>query len=428
MAIFVPKAADMALRFSRIFAPFRHRRRLGHSAVRPVGIVDRERIKPDLGKFAVRIARDGNHGLVPGIGKAHGLAGGRRVAALAVEIEEQAAQAVEDGLALVDLDPPQHMGTGAHHRVGAGIDRGMKQDRYEVRRPGIVGTGRLIGPMQGHGLERLGPLVHIARGLVGVNGEQHESGMGARRLHGIEDRTFVVLVHFPTRSRLIGEDLVAQPHLMRIAADIKRAADLAQGRKLLSRDAPHFAHMQWADADAGFGIDAEARHRRAGHRHGRKGGCGINQRHAALRRVAIGGRPRGIEPRTRAARRHARHRQPAQRGGQSFGAPIRGVIVGFRHHRDADGFEIAGEGRRLERIAAAILGRGRAGKRLEIEDGTFLVGKTKIGATEQGHHLGEAGIGLGRQRAIGPDHVAAGGKGESARHLGRQIRRKRKTG
>ena len=73
------------------------------------------------------VASHGNDGLEIAIGKLHHLAGWRGVAALATEIEKQAAQAVEDRLALVDLDAAQDMRPGAHDRIGAGIDGCVKQ-------------------------------------------------------------------------------------------------------------------------------------------------------------------------------------------------------------------------------------------------------------------------------------------------------------
>src|ERR1700761_6033725 len=69
---------------------------------------------------------------------------------------------------------------------------------------------------------------------------------------------------------------------------------------------------------------------------------------------------------------------------------------------------------RCNRIAAAILGRRKPAKRLEVEDRAFLVGEAQIGTTEQGDDAREAGI-IGHI-VIGPDHVAARREGEAVRH------------
>ena len=77
---------------------------------------------------------------------------------------------------------------------------------------------------------------------------------------------------------------------------------------------------------------------------------------------------------------------------------------------------VAREGGRLQRIAAAILRRGIALECLEVEDRAFLIGEAHIGAAEQRRDLCEAGI-VRIEIVIGPDHVAAGGEGETVRHL-----------
>src|SRR6185437_8604058 len=94
--------------------------------------LDDHGIEADLAHLTVPIGRDRHESLEPGVGEADQRSTRHFVAARAAELEEQAAQAVEDGLALVDLDAAGYVRAISYDGIGPGIDGGVKQRRLEA--------------------------------------------------------------------------------------------------------------------------------------------------------------------------------------------------------------------------------------------------------------------------------------------------------
>ena len=83
--------------------------------------------------------------------------GVRRVAADGFVLKEEIAEAVADRPALVQLDAPRHVRSGAEERVGAGVDARMRERLEEL-------VGR----------------VEVAVGLVRVNADEHDPRVAPR--------------------------------------------------------------------------------------------------------------------------------------------------------------------------------------------------------------------------------------------------------
>ena len=255
----VPNAADMALRCSRIVCASLGDAGFGHPAIHAVSIINHEGINPYLGQLAVSIARAG----IRFDTRHRGNAWSGRWAWCRCACRGNRKTGCPNcrrWACLCRSRSAQHMRARAHHCVGASIDRGVKQRGLEIGRLRIIGAGRFVGPVQCHGLEWFCARIHIARGLMRVDGEQHEPRMGARRLPNSGSH-FHHPHRFPSVDRLVGEDLIAQPHMMRVAADIERAADLAHRRELAAAIPGLLRAHERADANTRLGVDAEARHR-----------------------------------------------------------------------------------------------------------------------------------------------------------------------
>ena len=162
IAIAVPNGRDSRCRRSRIVLGDLRRGEPRHAAIGAARRVAQiHRVQPDFGQPSLLEAGGGDDALIPLVAGEHelvphgvelGVGGGRRVDLVLlveiarhrfeqIELKDEVAEAVEDRLAVVDLDAADLMRSVADELVGAGIDRLVRQPRQEV--------GRLLAPVPG---------------------------------------------------------------------------------------------------------------------------------------------------------------------------------------------------------------------------------------------------------------------------------------
>ena len=274
-----------------------------------------------------------------------------------LRLREEIADAVDDRLALVDLDPQRVVPAMADVDVGAGVDRGVRELAHEHRRlvaALAVGDVEMVGDDDevGHLLRLVDraqiafqvALVAAALDLELVAGDEHVRAAG-RLLAGHLEAELVAL----------------EPHAARASSGLAQHVELARYRfHLLGRLAlQHVLEIDAQRIDAGPAAHAAFREARPFVRLVARGGR--DERDPAMAGLEVSRLARFLEVDPGACHGEARRLAVPDRGHYARLAEIHAVVVRERHDVDAGPFQIArdlrvGHHEAAQPVAAARIG------------------------------------------------------------------------